>query len=388
MKLYTLGKPVGNQRAILTVGSKDISTAVESCNKCHYVYLGHVQINGNRPKLGMQHARDGGAGLVEFGGNAIGQTIDSIRAYEPRGWCVLHGREGTTNVDHPSCVSMTIRNNEIGPSGNSPTTLTEPSASTKDYTDGEWADGISLACTQSHVYGNNITDATDGGIVLFGAPGSHIYNNRIVAQSRVLLGGINMVDFEPYKGNFTGVVVENNTLHTDGAMIKVGIAMGTMVWWSRNSSSERPFNGIVQDNYFTSSKDGYFGYGIALAGYNSSVVQGNVFSPEAKFDGVVTPKCIPRHIPPVPRNLTYDPTTTENVTIQSTTSIDTLVHVICVGNLNAQGGTRFDSLQSDNKKLTISKVDTNSSQDSYILSRRYIPLFVPPKKEYPPSRSM
>lgn len=84
--------PLGNQRATLTVASKEISTAVESCDKCHYVYLGYVQINGNRPKLGMRHVQDGGTALVEFGGNAIGQTIDSIRAYEPRGWCVLHGR--------------------------------------------------------------------------------------------------------------------------------------------------------------------------------------------------------------------------------------------------------------------------------------------------------
>ncbi|EGG11310.1 uncharacterized protein MELLADRAFT_102180 [Melampsora larici-populina 98AG31] len=336
--------PLGNRRATLTVASKEISTAVESCNKCHYVYLGYVQINGNRPKLGMRHVEDGGSALVEFGGNSIGQTIDSVRAYEPRGWCVLHGREGTTDVDNPSCVSMTIRNNQIGPSGNSPSFSTEPRGLglTKDYTSGQWADGISLACTQSHVYGNNITDATDGGIVLFGAPGSHIYNNRIVAQSRVLMGGINMVDFDPYKGNFTGVVVENNTLHTDGSMIKVGIAMGTMVWWSKNSTSRRPYNGVVQDNYFTSSNDGYFGYGIAVAGYNSTVIQRNTFSPEVKFDGVITPKCIPRHTPPNPRNLTYDPTTTHDVTIQATSSTDSLCHVICIGPLGSEGGTRFE----------------------------------------------
>lgn len=53
------------------------------------------------------------------------------------------------------------------------------------------ADGISLACRNSVVSGNTITDATDGGIVIFQAPGSMIKDNTIIADQRQLLGGIN-----------------------------------------------------------------------------------------------------------------------------------------------------------------------------------------------------
>jgi hypothetical protein len=71
---------------------------------------------------------------------------------------------------------------------------------------------------------------TDGGIVVFGAPGSRITNNTIwvgnVSTSlpvnflqtlrfvlkQTLLGGINMVDYDPFQGDYTDTVVQNNTI--------------------------------------------------------------------------------------------------------------------------------------------------------------------------------
>ena len=58
----------------------------------------------------------------------------------------------------------------------------------------------------SLVENNTLTDATDGAIVIFGAPYTIVHNNTIRALTRTLLGAINMVDFAPYSGNFTGVV--------------------------------------------------------------------------------------------------------------------------------------------------------------------------------------
>ena len=55
----------------------------------------------------------------------------------------------------------------------------------------QWADGISLSCQSSLVQNNIITDATDGGIVIFGAPFSTIRNNTISVETRTTLGGIN-----------------------------------------------------------------------------------------------------------------------------------------------------------------------------------------------------
>lgn len=62
--------------------------------------------------------------------------------------------EGDPVGDSRWCSSMQILNNEVGPSGAGPNVGT---------LDGQWADGISIACKGSTVTGNTITDATDGG---------------------------------------------------------------------------------------------------------------------------------------------------------------------------------------------------------------------------------
>lgn len=55
----------------------------------------------------------------------------------------------------------------------------------------QWSDGISLSCMNSTVYNNTIVDATDGGIVIFGAPWSVVRENHISVKTRTMLGGIN-----------------------------------------------------------------------------------------------------------------------------------------------------------------------------------------------------
>lgn len=50
------------------------------------------------------------------------------------------------------------------------------------------------------------------------------------------LGGINLVDWNPWSGDYDQVEVSGNVLSTEGAMIKVGIAAGPLVWGSYNNS--------------------------------------------------------------------------------------------------------------------------------------------------------
>lgn len=88
------------------------------------------------------------------------------------------------------------------------------------------ADGISLACLNSIVTANTITDATDGAIVIFSSEGNQVTNNTIIAQSQTLLGGINMVDYAPMAGSFAGTIVQNNIINAKSAMIKIGIPIG------------------------------------------------------------------------------------------------------------------------------------------------------------------
>jgi parallel beta-helix repeat protein len=67
-----------------------------------------------------------------------------------------------------------VQNNDIGPCGVD--------------TFQEWADGISVSCANSVVRHNMIKGATDGGIVLFGAPGTQVYNNTIwVTNVRIFI---------------------------------------------------------------------------------------------------------------------------------------------------------------------------------------------------------
>jgi hypothetical protein len=83
---------------------------------------------------------------------------------------------------------------------------------------------------------------------VFGAPGSLVQGNTIISNTQTLLGGIiffyfyikkrdkklkaktitkifnlgiNMVDFDPYNGNYTGTVVQNNNINANTSFIKV-----------------------------------------------------------------------------------------------------------------------------------------------------------------------
>lgn len=47
-----------------------------------------------------------------------------------------------------------------------------------------------MACADSHVHGNWVKGATDGGIVLFGSPGTVVENNTVWVGDNTQLGGI------------------------------------------------------------------------------------------------------------------------------------------------------------------------------------------------------
>lgn len=83
----------------------------------------------------------------------------------------------------------------------------------------------------SVVQGNTITDATDGGIVLFGTPGVLVNNNTVISVNRQLLGGINMVDYSPWSGQFVNTNITNNFLYAKTNLIKVGIAGEFFASW-------------------------------------------------------------------------------------------------------------------------------------------------------------
>ena len=143
-KIYTEGFPEDDRRAMLRIASQNVTTAIKMRDH-DAALISHIIIDGNRPELGYRE----GEALVFAGGNSTGQVIRSVKITEPRSWSALHLME--------PCTQALVEKCEIGPAGMS------------NYT---WADGISLACTDSIVRDNLIVDATDGGIVIFAAPGS------------------------------------------------------------------------------------------------------------------------------------------------------------------------------------------------------------------------
>jgi len=95
-----------------------------------------------------------------MGGNNSNQTIEYVRSYDPRSWSCLHVAEGSL-----ACDNVVVQNNDIGPCG-------------LDKFQ-QWADGVSMSCRNGIVRNNMIQGPTDGGIVLFGSPGTQVYNNTI-----------------------------------------------------------------------------------------------------------------------------------------------------------------------------------------------------------------
>ena len=247
-KIYTQGFPVDDTRAFLKVAHESVIVAVDAGGRSG-VELRNVIIDGSRPEYGA-----GLGGLIEWGGSATGQVVEYVKAYEPRGWSVLVVNEGP----EPRCSDATIRHNELGPGGRAEFGL---------------ADGISLACRNSLVEYNVITDVTDGGIVIFQAPGSLVANNTIRSETRIMFYGISMVDYGPYDGDFRGTRVIGNTLEATGALMRHGIDMGTSVVCSpAEEIVEINYGAVVNDNIL---RGNYMGYGFVVRGAADWTVMGN-----------------------------------------------------------------------------------------------------------------
>ncbi|KAG8966672.1 hypothetical protein FRC03_011507 [Tulasnella sp. 419] len=288
-ELFTEGFPEGDRRAMLLVEGEDLAMAIKGdCNECNGIQLQNLIIDGNRPNL-LRIKK--GSALVEMG-NANNQIVRGCRIYEPRGWSALHFREG----DWKSCSGALVEYNDVGPSGEE----------WDDNYDGvviqanpPWgwpnADGISLACKNSVVRHNVVHDTTDAAIVIFGSAGSHVYGNRVYSRTREMLGGINLVDYEPWDGDYTDVVVENNTIEAIGAFIHVGLPIGLSVWTA--DVDKFVANGTVRDNTLSGDK---FGYGLVVASATNFTVLNNVAT--GTYSGSFTYQC-----PTSPRNASPRP---------------------------------------------------------------------------------
>lgn len=128
-----------------------------------------------------------------------------------------------------SCDKFSVVDSQIGPAGHGPSGDAQLRLRRRDtgvHGPGEWADGISLACKNSLVARNVLTDCSDGFIVLFGGLNTTVTQNKIIADQRQTLGGVNLVDWGLWSGTYNGVKVTENTIIAKGSLIKLGIAVG------------------------------------------------------------------------------------------------------------------------------------------------------------------
>ncbi|CAE6525158.1 unnamed protein product [Rhizoctonia solani] len=239
----------------------------------------NILLEGHREKYG--HDPDGKCMIILGDVNTCNQVVDRCIIRNPRHWSCLQAFEGSTNIR--------ITNNFIGPAGYG-----------ADVEDGKWADGISFSASDGLVAGNQILDATDGAIVIFGAPGSLITSNTIINRHRLCLGGLNMVDYNPHKGNYNFTRVINNTVRTEGAYIKVGVGMGPSILGTANADSIEE-GGIVMRNLIESKDIGHgkgglgYGYAVGSDTANWTCVE-NVSAPGVEYFGDISaslPELIP-----------------------------------------------------------------------------------------------
>ncbi|GMK57362.1 hypothetical protein CspeluHIS016_0401960 [Cutaneotrichosporon spelunceum] len=314
-EISTEGYPTDGRRATLRVDGGTCAVRADK-DGLDGVHLRNVQVDGNRQ--GNEGAPAGNEGNIVVGGSNRGQLVEWVRSFNPRGWTCLHITEGDLN-----CTETTVQHNDIGPCGYDTWMDVRPRMASLT----QWADGISLSCTNSTVYNNTVVDATDGGIVIFGAPLSTVKGNRVRAATRVMLGGINLVDVTPWKpGNYSGTRVASNRIeggyatamgnatrgpHAQRALIKIGIGVGPRVWWDKTDQSTSA-GGVVTDNVFS----GAFSFGMAVGAVQNFQITNNTFVGNSTFIGEYGANCTQwdqTPNPPVP--LLREPDTLTSVNI-------------------------------------------------------------------------
>ena len=292
-EIVTEDLPTDDSRAILRLAHPDVVTAIDG-EDVSGIKIRNIIVDGNRPRLGSYGV---GKGLILIGGMASDQVVERVKAYEPRGWSTIHIYEGDVKAGK-TCNNAAVTNSEFGPAG-------QP--------DGSWSDGISLACRNSLVANNMIVDATDGGIVIFQAPGSLIANNTIRSETRLLLGGINLVDYTPFKGDYRGTRVIGNIIDAAGAPIQVAMPMGERLAFCYDPESDDPRGdlpnrgAVVKNNTL---KGEHMRYGFAAYGVEDWTVIDNIDL--STHQGTPVKECNER-IPDPPSGFQKDPTEAKGI---------------------------------------------------------------------------
>ena len=212
-RVFTQGKPTRGERATLRITDPSVSVAVNMLQR-DFAQLTHTIVDGNLPSLGpiLFNSPQYGEALVRAGGEAKGQVLRFVGVFGSRTWAALHIAEGDPSM---RCSGAVIEDCALS-GGN--------------VSHRESLNGIAMACPNSLVRRNRIVDVSGSGIVIFGSPGTVVETNHIISATIPMNVGVSMVDYDPYDGSFNGTLVAKNVIEAQGAMMGIGIAMGSHLW--------------------------------------------------------------------------------------------------------------------------------------------------------------
>lgn len=263
--LTTAGSPAPNQYAMMgrlvRVGSLGAAAVVELESGAK---LTSVWVDGQRTSASdhvpssenVQMA--GGSGTTVSGdrlSNAVGFTnLQALGTFE--GW---------------PCPSNTITNNLV-------------TAYASSHVDGNWSDGLSVACENATIAGNTVIDATDVGIVVFRAypadQHSLVSGNTVLSAGNSAFGGIGLdpVSQAPAAAvspDFAGTSVTHNTLWTSPTTsFEIALTVGTGAWFPQPNIG----SGASVTGNTTGSQSANVTEGIAVSGIRNATVTGNTLT--------------------------------------------------------------------------------------------------------------
>ncbi|KAG5351913.1 hypothetical protein C0989_004589 [Termitomyces sp. Mn162] len=139
-----------------------------------------------------------------------------------------------------------------------------------------------------------------------------------------------MVDYDPFNGDFSGTVVTNNTIlggfatdteepgeklgnNFEGAIIKMGIAVGPRTWFGEKFGDNVSSSGVVTNNQF----GGAFTYAIAVSSAVNFTIEENTLIGNTSFIGARGPNCSDSDSPPTPAPFIVDPNNSDQMNLQS-----------------------------------------------------------------------
>ncbi|MGB0369987.1 MAG: carbohydrate binding domain-containing protein [Opitutales bacterium] len=243
-------------------------------NKQSYIHLDSVMVNGNKYVLGQKSVQPGEAqGAMVFFSHCEGVWVKRNILFNARTWSTCHLVESGGSHSH------IVEHNYVLGAGDDPRGSGKYvdqngvgiSASTKVG----WSDGFSISATKVIARHNFIMDCTDVGMVLFGAPGSHVHDNLILNFSRDNHGGLNFVDDSAHRYigtdttfgkelklyDYRNNIIEDNRIIASGCRIQIGMPMGNRIWKRAGPAVFDFGGGVIRNNILEGDS---FGYGFVM----------------------------------------------------------------------------------------------------------------------------